>query len=209
MSRANATLRRLVIGGLAGIGLAAIGLEMPAFAGPGEGLSAYDQGDYATAYRELAPAAAAGDPLAQYTLARMYVSGVGVSRDLGEGFKWLRKSAQAGIGAAQYQLGAHYEWGIDVEQDYAEAARWYRMAADRGVAEAQFRLGLLYSDGHGVAPDLVAAHMWLNLSAARLPPGEARNTVMKLRETVGAKLSAAQIAEAHNAARDWTPVAAH
>jgi hypothetical protein len=51
--------------------------------------------------------------------------------------------------------------------------------------------------------------MWLNLSAARLPPGEARNTVMKLRETVGAKLSAAQIAEAHNAARDWTPVAAH
>jgi TPR repeat protein len=68
---------------------------------------------------------------------------------------------------------------------------------------------MLYSDGHGVAPDLVAAHMWFNLSAARLPPGEARNTVMKLRESVGAKLTAAQIAEAQNAARDWTPVAAH
>jgi len=83
------------------------------------------------------------------------------------------------------------------------------MAADRGVAEAQYRLGLLYSDGHGVAPDLVVAHMWLNLAAARLPPGEARNTVMKLRESVGAKLSATQISEAHNAARDWTPVASH
>jgi TPR repeat protein len=207
--RTRATLPRFVIGGLAGIGLAGLGLTVPAFAGPGEGLSAYDQGDYGTAYRELAPAAAAGDALAQYTLARMYLSGVGVSRDPAEGFKWLRKAALAGVGAAQYQLGAHYEWGVDVGQDYAEAGRWYRMAADRGVAEAQYRLGLLYSDGHGVASDLVAAHMWLNLAAARLPPGEARNTVMKLRESVGAKLSATQIAEAHNAARDWTPVASH
>jgi hypothetical protein len=32
---------------------------------------------------------------------------------------------------------------------------------------------------------------------------------MKLRESVGVKLTAAQIAEAQNAARDWTPVAAH
>jgi TPR repeat protein len=206
--RSRATLRCLVAG-FAAICFAGAGLNMPAVAGPGEGLSAYDQGDYGTAYRELAPAAAAGDPLAQYTLARMYFSGVGVSRDVAEGFKWLRKAALAGIGAAQYQLGAHYEWGVDVGQDYAEAARWYRMAADRGVAEAQYRLGLLYSDGHGVTSDLVAAHMWLNLAAARLPPGEARNTVMKLRESVGAKLSATQIAEAHNAARDWTPVASH
>jgi uncharacterized protein len=207
--RLHMTLRSLVRGGLAGIALAGIGLTVPAVAGLGEGLSAYDRGDYGTAYRELAPAAAVGDPLAQYTLARMYFSGVGVSRDVAEGFKWLRKAALAGIGAAQYQLGAHYEWGVDVGQDYAEAARWYRMAADRGVAEAQYRLGLLYSDGHGVTSDLVAAHMWLNLAAARLPPGEARNTVMKLRESVGAKLSASQIAEAHNAARDWTPVASH
>jgi uncharacterized protein len=207
--RSSLTLRSLVLGGLAAVGLVGVAPNGSAVAGPGEGLSAYDRGDYGTAYRELAPAAAAGDPLAQYTLARMYFSGVGVSRDLAEGFKWLRKAAMAGIGVAQYQLGAHYEWGVDVGQDYAEAARWYRMAADRGVTEAQYRLGLLYTDGHGVAPDLVSAHMWLNLAAARLPPGEARNTVMKLRESVGAKLSASQIAEAHNAARDWTPVASH
>jgi len=209
MLRASPPLWNVVIGGLALVGLAAVAPAMPAFAGPGEGLSAYDQGDYATAYRELAPAAAAGDPLAQYTLARMYFSGVGVSRDVGEGFKWLRKAALAGIGAAQYQLGAHYEWGIDVAQDCAEAARWYRMAADRSIAEAQFRLGLLYMDGRGISPDLVAAHMWLNLAAARLPPGEARNTVMKLRESIGTRLTGAQIAQAQSAARDWTPVAAH
>src|SRR5947207_6789635 len=149
MLRASPTLRSTVIGGLALVGLAVNGPAMPAFAGPGEGLSAYDQGDYATAYRELAPAAAAGDPLAQYTLARMYFSGVGVSRDVGEGFKWLRKAALAGIGAAHYQLGPHYEWGVDVGQDYAEAARWYRVAADHGVAGAPSRLGLASRDGHG------------------------------------------------------------
>jgi TPR repeat protein len=136
----------------------------------------------------------------------MYVSGVGVSRDLGEGFKWLAQIRPGGIGAASIS-GAHYEWGIDVG-GLCRGGAMVSHGADRGVAEAQFRLGLLYSDGHGVAPDLVAAHMWLNLSAARLPPGEARNTVWKL-EAIGAKLSAAQIAEAHNAARDWTPLAAH
>src|SRR5436305_252530 len=64
--RSRATLRCL-IAGFAAICVAGSGLNVPAFAGPGEGLSAYDQGDYSTAYRELAPAAAAGDPLAQYT----------------------------------------------------------------------------------------------------------------------------------------------
>src|SRR6266481_1543150 len=151
--RSKAAFGGLIIGGALGLGLA-----VPARAGNGDGLAAYDRGDYALAYSELAPAAAAGDPVAQYTIARMYFTGTGVSRDIGEGLRWLRKAASAGVGSAQYQLGAHYEWGIDVPQDYGEAARWYRMAADRGVAEAQFRLGLLYIAGNGVTADLVTAH---------------------------------------------------
>src|SRR5260370_16699412 len=98
----------------------------------------------------------------------MYFTGTGVSRDIGEGLKWLRKAASAGVGSAQYQLGAHYEWGIDVPQDYGEAARWYRMAADRGVAEAQFRLGLLYIAGNGVTADLLPPHISLHLPAPTL-----------------------------------------
>jgi TPR repeat protein len=193
-----------MIGGALGLGLAA-----PASAGSEDGLAAYDRGDYPLAYSELAPAAAGGDAVAQYTIARMYFAGAGVSRDIGEGLRWLRKAASAGVGSAQYQLGAHYEWGIDVPQDYGEAARWYRMAADRGIAEAQFRLGLLYIAGNGVTADLVTAHMWLNLAAARLPPGEARNAVTKLRESIASKLSATQISEAQTAARNWSPVTEH
>jgi TPR repeat protein len=186
-------------------GLVAIGSTMPAFAGIDDGLAAYDRGDYATAYRELAPAAAGGEPLAQYNLARMYFTGEGVSRDSTEGLKWLRKAAMAGVGLAQYQLGAHHEWGIDVAQDYGEAARWYRVAADRGVPVAQFRLGLLYMNGLGVTRDVVAAHLWLNLAASRLPPGEPRIAVAKLRESIAATMTASQIAEAQMAARKWTP----
>ena len=196
---------RTAVGGL----IIGLGLAGPAMAGNDEGLAAYDRGDYALAYSELAPSAAGGDAVAQYTVARMYFAGAGVSRDIGEGFKWLRKAASAGVGSAQYQLGAHSEWGIDVPQDYREAALWYRLAADRGIAEAQFRLGLLYIAGNGVAADLVTAHMWLNLAAARLPPGEARNAVTKLRESIGGKLSATQISEAQTAARNWVPVTEH
>jgi TPR repeat protein len=194
------TTRGLILGGLM-----AIGATTPAFAGLDDGLAAYDRGDYATAYRELTPAAAGGEPVAQYALARMYFSGEGVSRDSAEGLKWLRKAAMAGVGLAQYQLGACHEWGIEVTQDYGEAARWYRMAADRGVPVAQFRLGVLYMNGAGVARDLVAAHLWLNLAASRLPPGEPRNAVAALRESVAANMTATQIAEAQVAARNWTP----
>ena len=194
------TARGLILGALI-----AIGLTMPAFAGLDEGLAAYDRGDYETAYRELAPAAAGGAPGAQYNLARMYLSGEGVARDSAEGLKWLRKAAMAGVGFAQYQLGACNEWGIALPQDNSEAARWYGMAADRGVPAAQYRLGLLYINGLGVARDLVAAHMWLNLAASRLPPGEPRNAVAKLRESIAATMTASQVAQAQLAARNWTP----
>jgi uncharacterized protein len=185
--------------------LAAVWLTNPASAGLDDGLAAYDHGDFATAYRELAPAAAGGEPAAQYALGRMYLSGEGVAPDSAEGLKWLRKAAMAGVGLAQYQLGACHEWGIAVIQDYGEAARWYRMAADRGVPAAQYRLGLLYLNGAGLARDLVAAHMWLNLATARLPPGEPRNAVAKLRDTLAADMTATQIAQAQMAARNWKP----
>jgi uncharacterized protein len=186
-------------------GLIAIGLTAPALAGLDEGLAAYNRGDYATAFRELAPAAASGAPLAQYNLARMYFSGEGVARDNAQGLRWLRQAATAGVGLAQYQFGACYEWSIGVARDYGEAARWYRMAADRGVPVAQYRLGLLYINGLGVARDLLAAHMWLNLAAARLPPGEPRNGVAKLRESLAANMTPAQVAAAQMAARNWAP----
>lgn len=186
-------------------GALAIGLALPASAGLEDGLAAYERGEYPLAARELGPSAARGEALAEYTLARLYFAGQGVPRDVAEGLKWLQKAAEAGVAHAQYQLGTRYEYGLDVGEDLGEAARWYQKAADRGVTEAQFRLGLFYMNGVGVTRDLVAAHKWLNLAASRLPPGEIRNNVAKLRETIAANMTAAQVAEAQRLARDWKP----
>ena len=183
-------------------------LALPARAELADGLAAYQHGDYRKAFEVLDPLAVGGDPVAQYTVARMYLAGQGVPRDAADGLRWLKKAAEAGLARAQYQLGARYQFGIDLPLDYAQAASWYLKAADRGSANAQFRLGILYMNGLGVRRDPIAAHMWLNLAIAQLPPGELRTAAAKLRETVAQKMSAAEVARAQLLARQWRPVAA-
>ena len=57
-------------------------VHSPARAGLVEGLAAYDQADFATALKELAPLAEKGDAIAQYKIAKMTGLGQGVSRDV-------------------------------------------------------------------------------------------------------------------------------
>ncbi|HEV2300856.1 MAG TPA: tetratricopeptide repeat protein [Stellaceae bacterium] len=188
-------------------GLLALSRAPPARAGLPEGLAAYQRGEYGEAFRQLDPLAVAGNPVAQYTVARMYLAGQGVARDAADGLRWLRRAARSGLAGAQYQLAARYQFGIDLPRDYARAAAWYRKAADRGFAAAQFRLGVLYMNGLGVARDPVVAHMWLNLAIAQLPPGPLRDTAATLRENLAQKMSAAEIARAQLLARAWRPLA--
>jgi TPR repeat protein len=65
-----------------------------------------------------------------------------------------------------------------------------------------FQLGLMYAVGRAVPTDRVAAHKWFNL-AAREGVGEAA----RLRRELALEMSAAEIAEAQRAAREW--IAAH
>jgi uncharacterized protein len=187
------------------IGLLGLTLARPCRAALDDGLAAYDNGDYLTAYRELQPLAEAGDPGAQHTLARMLFAGQGVPRDAVAAMSWERKAAELGSAEAQLGLAIRYENGIDLPMDPAQAAKWYGMAAEQGAPAAQYRLGLLYLNGVGVARDLVTAHMWLNLAAAKLPPGEVRNAVASARDAVAAKMSVAQVKEAQTRARYWKP----
>jgi hypothetical protein len=72
------------------------------------------------------------------------------------------------------------------------------MAGDRpsqGFAGAQFNLGAMYANGRGVARDYVRAHMWFNLSAAAGVISGAKN-----RDSVAARMTPQQIAEAQNLA---------
>jgi uncharacterized protein len=61
----------------------------------------------------------------------------------------------------------------------------------------------MYRDGQGVPQNYVAAHMWFNLAAVRGGIGD--KDTAKNRDTVAAKMSPAQIAEAQKLAREWKP----
>jgi hypothetical protein len=57
----------------------------------------------------------------------------------------------------------------------------------------------MYRTGNDVPQDDVAAHMWFNLSATQGSAKAAEN-----RDSLAAKMTNAQIAEAQRLARDWT-----
>ena len=146
--------------------------------------------------------ALAGDAAAQDNLGRMYAHGHGVPQDQTEAVKWFRLAADQGHVSAQFNLGVSYADGLGVPQDDVEAVKWFRLAADQGYAAAQARLGLFYLAGTGgVSRDLVTAHMWFNLAASRLTD-DRRDVVVEVREMVTALMTAAQVRDAQQRARE-------
>jgi TPR repeat protein len=131
------------------------------------GLEAFRRQDYATALREWAPLARAGDSRAQFNLALLYARGLGVRRDDARAAELYAKAAEAGIARAQYELGLAFTSGIGVEVDTARAAHWYKQAAVQGLTEAQHSLALAYELGVGISQDDSQAAAWYRRAAAR------------------------------------------
>ena len=114
----------------------------------------------------------------------------------------LRERAEQGDAEAQFRLGRMYDHGVDVPKDPAETVRWYRLAAEQGDADAQYNLGVSYANGRGVPQNDVQAHMWFNLAASR-STGDLREDAVENRNTVAARMTAEQLAEAQRLAREW------
>ena len=144
-------------------------------------------------------AAENGDAVAQSVLGFMYANGQGVSQDSAQAVVWLRRAAEQGFAAAQINLGTMYTEGRGVPQDNAQALIWYRRAAEQGLAAAQHNLGVMHTKGQGMPQDYTLAHMWLNLAGAG-----GYEDAAKIRDTVAAQMTPAQIAEAQRLAREWT-----
>ncbi len=106
-----------------------------------QGLTAYEQSNYQTAFKLWLPLAEQGNAKAQYNLGVMYGNGRGVKQDYFKAVNWYRKAAEQGHADAQLNLGYMYEKGRGVKQDDFEAVKWYRQAAEQGNAKAQFNLG--------------------------------------------------------------------
>jgi TPR repeat protein len=96
-----------------------------------------------------------------------------------------------------------YYKGNGVPQDYVEAVKWFRLAAAHGNAEAQSNLGVMYYKGNGVPQDYVQAYKWFSLAAATYTEKQARDEAAKNRDSVAARMTPAQIAEAQKRAREW------
>ena len=137
----------------------------------------------------------------------MYGNGRGVPQDHAAAMSWFRKAAEQGHAEAQYNLGVMYEEGHGVPRDYTAAVSWYRKAAEQGDAKAQNNVGIMYAHGQGVPLDDVQAHKWFDLASSHYDASEKeiRESAVRNRDIVAAKMTPAQIAEAQKLAREWKP----
>lgn len=171
-----------------------------AYAGLGEGIAAYDRGDYEKALMEFSRAAEQGNAAAQFNLGLMYATGQGVPKDEQQAVHWYRKAAEQGDASAQLNLGVHHAKGQGVPKDELQAVYWYRKAAEQGKASAQLNLGLMYAKGEGVPKDDQQAYFWWLIAAST-----GNSEAIRYRDLVEKVLMAQQRADAQRAARDWKP----
>ena len=148
-----------------------------------KGEIAYQNGDYATALKELMPLAEQGDAKAQWRLGWMFDYGDGIlPEDDKQAVRWYTLAAEQGYAKAQYALGLMYHFAEGVPKDMKEAVRLYKLAAEQGEAIAQWRLGLMYATGEGVIQDYVKAYMWWNIVAEETGHNSAKNNIKVLEE---------------------------
>jgi len=144
-----------------------------------DGMQAFQAGQFAKSRDIWTALATAGNPLAQYSLGKLYESGAGeVERDYTRAAQWYQRSADQGVLAAQNNLGLMYSQGRGVPRDTVRAVKLWTEAGTNGHAIAQFNLGLAYFRGEGVAENKGEALIWfrraadLGLSDAQYAMGE-------------------------------------
>jgi hypothetical protein len=143
---------------------------------------------------------------AQNNLGIRYSKGWGVPKDEAQAVAWFRRAAEQGEFRAQLNLANRYYEGVGIQQNYGEAAKWYRLAAERGLPSAQSHVGYVYSIGLGVPQDYVEAYMWFDLAASRHSAGEEpRDWAISNRNSLTAKMTPLQLAEAQRLTREWRP----
>ncbi len=130
-----------------------------------EGLQAYLDGDYETAFATWYTLAEQGHAGAQHSLGTLYTSGRGVPQDDRQAAKWYRSAAKQGHAAAQFSLGNAYRSGSGVRRDDRLAAKWWMKAAQQDFVPAQYSLGTLYYSGNSSAQNKKTGLEWYRRAA--------------------------------------------
>ena len=101
-----------------------------------KGLTAAQNGDYATALKEWKPLAEEGNAAAQNNLGLMYCCGWGVRQDYKEAARLYRLAAEQGDPRGQVNLGLMYAKGKSVMPDNIYAYMWLYIASLTGDRNA-------------------------------------------------------------------------
>ena len=172
--------------------------QFSAAADLGAAKHAYQQKDYATAFREFTPLAEQGNEDAQFFLGKMYLMGQGVLKDPDQAIKCFKASAAQGNADAQFFLGSIY---LLPHKDIAQGLMWLRLSAEQGNQDAQLLLGQTYLQNLKELPrDPVQADMWLRLAAENNLPFYK----LQLQGAEG-QMSPAEIAKGKALAEAWKP----
>ena len=156
------------------------------------GLEAYEQGDYAAAFREWRPLAEQGHAAAQSWLGHLYTLGIGVPQHDLEAVKWYRKAAEQGYAAGQFGLGLSYAHGLGVPENHAEAMKWFRKAAEQGHVKAQYMVAF-FTKGMGVE-----VYAWLNIAAA-----QGDEDAKKDKQIIAKRMTREELARAQELSREY------
>ncbi len=173
-------------------------------------------GQYSDAASWYRRSAEQGDPLAQGSLGRLYVSGQGVLVDYVQAYKWSRAAADQDDPLGEFTIATVNALGNGRPVDAREALVWARKAAEQDCeskfrlpaicAQAQAMLGDGYLVGAGVPQDYIYAYMWANLAAATLPADNAMKKVATTtRDLAASQMTREQMGEAQRLAREWKP----
>jgi uncharacterized protein len=147
------------------------------------GIEGFRAGDPAAAIEALKYAAAGGERLAQWKLAKLYASGEGVPRNDLKAYELFsqivanydednpdRRDA-AIVSSAFVALGVYQLNGIentDVVANPEHALQLFQFAATNfGDANAQYNLARMHLDGVGASKDGIEALRWLSLAAGK------------------------------------------
>jgi TPR repeat protein len=113
------------------------------------------QRDFNMAFHYYQQAARAGLPMAQYSLAIMYLKGHGTQQDNETALKYLTSAAGQGIVAALNGLGYYY-LNVADPPNVTAAVNYFERAAELGNHDAAFNLGIIHYNGQTGVPNKVS-----------------------------------------------------
>lgn len=134
--------RRLTAVLACGLGLLALSAAAPASADYYDGITAYENQNFAAAHRELLPLAERGDARAQRLVGLMYRDGQGVRRDDIRAYMWFELAARRG------QFGA-----ADLRDDLGQRMPEWQVAEARKMADGWSQTATGVGSGSGYSRD--------------------------------------------------------